>query len=80
MKLLRSNFPGVRLRRQHWCCLSLIVVAVVLCLAVGLPLGSQKDGAEVEPDDGGTIVVPGTPEARMASVHALFDEVPLVDG
>jgi hypothetical protein len=41
---------GVRFRRQHCCILSLIVLVLILCLAIGLPL-SADNGIEGNEDD-----------------------------
>lgn len=80
----------MRLRRQHWCCLSVFLLAVVLCVALGLPISDTEhpggaDGAADDGDAGGAMKTPGfefpaTPEARLAAVHSLFNEIPLVDG
>ena len=59
-------FSGVRFRRQHWCLLSVFILVLVLCIAIGLPI--SRDGP------------PSTPEARMAAVQQLLKEVPLIDG
>ena len=59
-------FPGVRFRRQHWCLLSIFILVLVLCIAIGLPISN-----------GGP---PSTPEARLAAVKQLLKEVPLIDG
>ena len=59
-------FSGVRFRRQHWCLLSVFILVLVLCVAIGLPI--SRDGP------------PSTPEARMEAVKQLLKEVPLIDG
>lgn len=58
---------GVRFRRQHWCLLSILILIVVLCIAIGLPISSEA-------------WPPSTPEARMAVVKQLLKEAPLIDG
>merc|ERR1719491_2419235 len=60
------SISGVHLRRQHWCLLSIFILVVVLCIAIGLPISTEGP--------------PSTPEARMAAVRLLLKEVPLVDG
>ena len=65
---LRLSFfaLGVHLRRQHWCLLSIFILVVVLCIAIGLPISTEGP--------------PSTPEARMAAVKNLLKEAPLIDG
>ena len=69
----------MRLRRQHWCCLAVVILVIILCVAVGLPMASSDDGDD-DDSEVGAQSGPDTPEARLMAVHALFDEVPLVDG
>jgi hypothetical protein len=64
---------GFRFRRQHWCLLSVIVLVLVLCVCIGLPLSGDADSAAAE-------MASAAPEVRMAAVHAMLAQVPLVDG
>lgn len=62
------SISGVRFQRQHWCFLSIVILILVLCIALGLPLSGDE------------IQIPATEEARMEMVQHLLTEVPLVDG
>lgn len=57
---------GVKLRRQHWCFLALVLVVAVICLGVLLPMSGNTGNL--------------TKEQQKNLIAQLLTEVPLVDG
>ena len=67
MLIFCSNIPGgIKLRRQHWCFLALVLVVVIICLGVLLP--------------NTTITANLTKEEQKNLVAQILTEVPLIDG
>ncbi|XP_071743547.1 uncharacterized protein [Lepeophtheirus salmonis] len=64
---------GIHFRRQHWCILSLILLIIIICVAIGLPIsdnGSAPIGFNPPP----------TEKERLQLVSAILSETPLIDG
>ena len=66
-KKISVYISGVRLRRQHWCLLSVFLLVLVICVALGLP---SITGTES----------PSNHEERIQMVKQLLKTVPLIDG
>jgi len=59
-------FSGVKLRRQHWCFLALVLVVAVICLGVLLPMSGNTGNL--------------SKEQQKNLIAQLLTEVPLIDG
>ena len=59
-------FGGVKLRRQHWCFLALVLVVAVICLGVLLPMSGNTGNLNKE--------------QQKNLIAQLLTEVPLIDG
>ena len=59
-------FGGVKLRRQHWCFLALVLVIAVICLGVLLPMSGDTGALNKE--------------QQKNLIAQLLTEVPLIDG
>ena len=57
---------GIKLRRQHWCFLALVLVVLIICLGVLLPNTSTLNNL--------------TKEEQKNLVAQILTEVPLIDG
>ena len=57
---------GIKLRRQHWCFLALVLVVLIICLGVLLPNSAG--------------IVNLTKEEQKNLVAQLLTDVPLIDG
>ena len=57
---------GVKLRRQHWCFLALVLVVAVICLGVLLPMSGNTGNLNKE--------------QQKNLIAQLLTEVPLIDG
>ena len=60
------SFGGVKLRRQHWCFLALVLVVAVICLGVLLPMSGNTGNLNKE--------------QQKNLIAQLLTEVPLIDG
>jgi len=59
-------FSGVKLRRQHWCFLALVLVVLFICLGVLLPMSDNARNLNKE--------------QQKNLIAQLLTEVPLIDG
>ena len=57
---------GIKLRRQHWCFLALVLVVLIICLGVLLPNSAA--------------IVNLSKEEQKNLVAQILTEVPLIDG
>jgi len=59
-------FSGVKLRRQHWCFLALLLVVLAVCCGILLPLSTNQANL--------------TKEQQKQLIAQMLTEVPLIDG
>ena len=60
-------YLGIKLRRQHWCLLLSVVVALVILMGVFVPI-SKSGLSQI------------SPAAQKKAIIDLLSEVPLIDG